>query len=173
VNHNEMLRVNRFANPGVTCRVKPEPTLLGIRALDLLQVARFRRPPVDLSAPRVVPCPRPQDVRSARRVVPCPRHLVVRVRLGRAPVDRVMEDREPARRDLQEVLEDLARVVRAPVEHSVVRAPAAVREHPVAVLVVPAEEVGPVADLVRVADVVHREVEDVVVGAERTISSRR
>lgn len=173
VNLSVTLLENRSVSLGVTCRVKPEPMLRGIRVPDLPQVARCRLLQVDRSALRVVPCPRHPDARSVRRVVPCPRHLVVRVRLDRAPVVRDTADRVQARRDLQEVSADLARADRALVEHSEARDPAAVREHPVVVPVVQAEEDDPVADLVRVADVVHREVADVVVGAERTISSRR
>ena len=83
-------------------------------------------------------------------------------------------DRAQARLDLPEVLEDLAREDRAPVEHSVVHDLEADREHPEAVVLVDlVEEAGPVADLVRVVDDVHREVADVAVGAERTTSSRR
>jgi hypothetical protein len=84
-----------------------------------------------------------------------------------------MADRARARRDLQEVLADLAPVDLAPVEHSAVRALVAVREHPAAAPVVLVGEDAPVADLVRVADAVRRAVADVDVGAERTISSRR
>jgi hypothetical protein len=81
--------------------------------------------------------------------------------------------RERAHRDLREVLEDLAREVRAPVEHSAVRALVEARGHPEAVLVALVEGDAPVADRVRVVDVGHPEVADVDVGAERTISSRR
>lgn len=84
-----------------------------------------------------------------------------------------MADRVRAHRDLQEVLEGHGRAGRAPAEHSAVRALVAARELPAALLVVPVEEVGLVADLVRVVDVGHRAAADVDVGAERTISSRR
>jgi hypothetical protein len=169
VNRSEMWLASQSANPGVN----PAPTRRVIRVLDPPLVVRCLLLLVDPSALRVVPCPHLQDVRSVRRVVPCLRHRAVRVRPGPALAVLDMADRARARRDLQEVLADLAPVDLAPVEHSAVRALVAVREHPAAAPVVLVEEDAPVADLVRVADAVRRAVADVDVGAERTISSRR
>jgi hypothetical protein len=169
VNRSEMWLASQSANPGVN----PAPTRRVIRVLDPPLVVRCLLLLVDPSALRVVPCPRLRDVRSVRRVVPCLRHRAVPVRRDRARVALDTADRARARRDLREVLADLARVDLALVEHSVVRDRVAVREHPAAAPVVQVEEDVPVAGLVRVVDVVHRAAADVDVGAERTISSRR
>lgn len=159
MNRSVTLLENQFASRCVRHRAKPAPMHLGIRVLDLPQVVLCRRLPVDPSVLLVVLFRRPR---------------VVLVQRDRALVAPDTADRAQARLDLPEVLEDLAREDRAPVEHSVVHDLEADREHPEAVVLVDlVEEAGPVADLVRVVDDVHREVADVAVGAERTTSSRR
>ena len=83
-----------------------------------------------------------------------------------------MAVRELALRALQEVSADHVQAVRARVARSVVRVRVEDRVRR-EVQVVQVVAVVPEADRVRVAGVVPRGVEDVVVGAERTISSRR
>lgn len=174
MNRSVTLLENQFASRCVRHRAKPAPMHLGIRVLDLPQVVPCRHLPVDPSALLVVLCRRLPVDPSVLLVVLFRRPRVVLVRRDRALVAPDTADRAQARLDLQEVLEDLAREDRALVEHSVVHDLEADREHPEAVVLVDlVEEAGPVADLVRVVDDVHREVADVAVGAERTTSSRR
>ena len=161
--------VTQFANQSGN----PAPMRRAIRVFDLPLVVRCPHLQDDRSVLRVDRCPHLQDDRSVLRVVPCRRLRAVRVRRDRARVALDTADRARERRDLQEVLADLARADRALAEHSVVRALAAVREHLAAARVVLVEGDALVADLVRVVDVGHRAAADVDVGAERTISSRR